>query len=54
MLAEAMSDPKMKPAVVFIFDGTGMMSFGQFGVTRQEMAYASVIAAQHAAEGEWE
>ena len=54
LLAEAMNDPNAKRAVVFTFDGEGNMGFGQFGVTRSEMAYASVIAARHAAEGDWD
>jgi hypothetical protein len=54
LLAEIMNDPKVKRVVVFTFDGEGNMSFAHFDCTRSEMAYASVIAAKHAAEGNWD
>jgi hypothetical protein len=54
LLAEIMNDPKAKRVVVFTFDGEGNMGFAHFDCTRSEMAYASVIAAKHAAEGDWE
>ena len=54
LLAEIMNDPKAKRGVVFTFDGEGNMSFAHFDCTRSEMAYASVIAAKHAAEGDWD
>ena len=41
MLAEIMNDPDMASCVVFTFDGKGNMGFGQFGVSSQEMAFAS-------------
>ena len=54
LLAEVMNDPDVKRVVIFAFDDHGAMSFAHFGCKRSEMAYASVIAAQHAAEGDWD
>jgi hypothetical protein len=54
LLAEVMNDPTTKRVVLFTFDGEGNMSFAHFECTRSEMAYASVIAAKHAAEGDWD
>jgi hypothetical protein len=54
LLAEIMNDPAVKGVVVFGFDDVGGMSFAHFDVSRAEMAYASVTAAKHATEGEWD
>ena len=54
LMAVAMNDPNAKHVVIFTIDGEGSMGFSHFGCTRSEMAYASVIAARHAAEGEWD
>lgn len=52
MLAEAMADPACKRAVICWFDDDGNMSYGHFRLTRKEMAYASVVLAANAVEGD--
>jgi hypothetical protein len=54
LLAEMMNDRRARGVVVFTFDGEGNMGFAHFECTHSEMAYASVIAANHAAERDWD
>jgi len=49
-----LNDQEARRVVIFTFDGEGDRGFAHFDRGRSEMAYASVIAARHAAEGDWD
>jgi hypothetical protein len=49
-----MNDQEAKRVAIFTFDGEGNSGFAHFDRSRSGMAYASVIAARHAAEGDWD
>lgn len=52
MLAEAMADPEITRCVVAWWGKDGVMHYGQYGVTRAELAYAGAMFTHNATHDE--